>query len=155
MIQRIQTVYLLLTTILSLVFLNGKILRFPGKEETTLSIGLDWINMTNNFGGPEILWTLVAITILIILVLLVSLTAIFFYKKRKVQMKLVFFCITIVCLLLLVSILYFVFSKRDYCGEIRVGLDVFILPLLMLFPILAYRRIRKDEELVRSYDRLR
>ncbi len=68
MIQRIQTVYLLLTTILSVIFLNGHIIKFAGGPKNVLYVGSDGIRIMDNTGGSETIWILLILTCLIILI---------------------------------------------------------------------------------------
>jgi len=155
MIQRVQTVYLFLTTILSVIFLSGHIIKFPDGQKNVLDISSEGIRIAENVDGPATLWILMILTSLVLLILLFSFITVFFYRKRKIQMKLAAVVIILVCLLLLGSVGYYFFVTRLYTGEIRLGLNMIILPVMLLFSYLAYRGISKDEELVKSYDRLR
>jgi glucan phosphoethanolaminetransferase (alkaline phosphatase superfamily) len=155
MIQRIQTVYLLLTTILSVIFLNGHIIKFAGGPKNVLYVGSDGISIMDNTGGSETIWILLILTCLIILITMVSLISIFLFKKRKIQMKMAVGLITLICLLILASAVYYISVIIKYSGEIHLGMNVVIMPLMLLFSYLAYRGIKKDEELVKSYDRIR
>jgi glucan phosphoethanolaminetransferase (alkaline phosphatase superfamily) len=155
MIQRIQTVYLLLTTILSVIFLNGHLIKFTGGQKNVLDISSDGVRIVDNIDGSTTLWILLLLTSLVLLILLFSFIAVFFYRKRKIQMKLAGGLIILVCLLILGSAFYYFFVTRQYAGEIRLGMNMLILPVMLLASYLAYRGIKKDEELVKSYDRLR
>ena len=155
MIQRIQTVYLLLTTILSVIFLNGHLIKFDGGQKNVLDISSDGVRIVDNIDGSTTLWILLLLTSLVLLILLFSFIALFFYRKRKIQMKLVGGLVILVCLLILGSAFYYFFVTRQYTGEIRLGLNMVILPVMLLASYLAYRGIKKDENLLKSYDRLR
>jgi hypothetical protein len=155
MIQRIQTVYLLLTTVLSVIFLNGHLIKFAGTQKNVLDISSDGVRIIDNIDGSTTLWILLLLTSLVLLILLLSFIAVFFYRKRKIQMKLAGGLIFLVCLLILGSAFYYFFVTKQYTGEIRLGLNMLILPVMLLASYLAYRGIKKDEELVKSYDRLR
>jgi hypothetical protein len=155
MIQRIQTVCLLLTTILSVIFLNGHIIRFADGPKNVLYVGSDGVRIIDNTGGPETVWILVLLTFLILTILLISLITIFLYKKRKIQMKLSTGLIVFVCILILAAAYYYISVTIKYSGEIKPGINLMILPLMLLFSYLARRGIKRDEMLVKSYDRLR
>ncbi len=155
MIQRMQTIYLLLTTILSVIFLNGHIIRFVNGPKNVLYVGSDGIRIIDNIGGSETLWILLLLTFLIVLIILLSLITVFLYRKRNIQMKLAAGLIVFVCILILAAAYYYISVTMKYSGEIKPGLNVIILPVMLLFSYLAYRGIKKDEELVKSYDRLR
>lgn len=155
MIQRLQTLYLLLTTILSVIFLNGHIIKFNEGPKNVLDISSEGIRIIDNIDGPATLFILLLITILVLIIAFFSLAIIFFYKKRKLQLKMSGLLIILVCLLILGSAFYYFFVTRQYAGGIRLGINMLILPMMLLASYLAYRGIRKDEELVKSYDRLR
>ena len=155
MIQRIQTLYLLLTTILSGLFLNGHIVKFPGTRRNILYVGSDGISLTNGTGGKETLYILLLITTVILAVFLISLIAIFLFKKRKAQMKMASACIVLSFVLIIASAIYVIIVYRSTGGSLKPGMNIIIMPLILLFSWLAHRGIRKDEELVKSYDRLR
>ncbi len=70
-------------------------------------------------------------------------------------MKMAVGLIILVCLLILASAIYYISVIIKYSGEIHLGINVVIMPLMLLFSYLAYRGIKKDEELVKSYDRIR
>jgi hypothetical protein len=155
MIQRMQTVYLLLTTILSIIFLNGHIIKFADGPKNVLYVGSDGIRIIDNTGGAETIWILLLLTLLIVLILLISLITAFLYRKRKIQMKLSAGLIVLVCLLILAAAYYYISVTIKYSGEIKPDINAIILPVMLLFSYLAYRGIRKDEKIVKSYDRLR
>lgn len=146
MIQRIQTIYLLLTTITSILFLTGEIFLF--EDGTAISISQLTSDIQNS--GLNII-----LLILLLVVPALSILIIFLYKNRKLQMRMSLMLIFLVLSLLGISgyFIYNLTSSSDTGLMINFKL---ILPVLMLiFSFLAYRGIKKDEEIVRSYDRLR
>jgi hypothetical protein len=155
MIQRIQTLYLFLTTALSALFLNGHIVNFPGSRRNILYIGSDQLSLTDNTGGKATLYILLLITAAIIAIFLVSIIAIILFKKRKAQMKMAVACIILSGIVMITSAIYIIIVYRSTGGALKPGMNIIIIPLILLFSWLAYRGIRKDEELVKSYDRLR
>jgi hypothetical protein len=93
--------------------------------------------------------------ILLILIAAISLITIFLFKNRKTQLKLsvVLIMLSIILLLAVASYAFLLSGKYNSLLQFRVNL---LFPVLVLiFSILAYRGIKKDEELVKSYDRLR
>ena len=150
MIQRIQTVYLLLTTILAVLFLSGTIINF----ENGINLNLEGISGVVS-SGPEYGKNELSFTILLIAVPIMSFITIFLYRNRKSQMKLTILLIMLILLEIAAGAYYTHYVMGNFNTYPVPGLKL-ILPLLMLiFAILAYRGIRKDEKLVRSYDRLR
>ncbi len=154
MIQRIQSLYLLLTIIISLLFLTGDFIRFrtsDGSEFQLTSMAIfDGIGNENlHREGPI---PLSAVSFLVPLVFTVSL---FLYRKRKLQMKMI---TTGIILVLLMIILILppsleIMEKNDAVP--MPGFRLALLPLMILFPLMARRRVRSDERLVSSFDRIR
>lgn len=154
MIQRIQTLYLLLAAIL-VVTVNF----FPlahcqqGAEVcyTMTSIGVD------STGAPfpgAVYWScfLPACSFFALLLIIM---AVFGYKNRVVQMRRCVYAI----LVLLVYYVFFgiqIWTMNDVTGIFPDLALVAELPLIaIVFVFLAGRAIKRDEDLVRSMDRLR
>lgn len=151
MIQRIQTVYLLLTTLVAALFLSGSIICFDNGATLRLTAITEKIAGAG-FEKFESIWPLTA---LFIIVPILSFLLIFLYKGRKVQMRLSLLLVLLILLTIGVCGYYVWNYLKTSQTNITFSYKL-ILPLLMLiFSILAYRGIRKDEEIVRSYDRLR
>jgi len=162
MIQRIQTVYLLLVTILAFASLVSQIGYYTVGEEIVASF--------NNFmfagygacasyksAGPY------ALGVLLLLVIFLSLITILLYRKRMRQLRLTI----ISCIMLVGYIVVYALFAYFYKGNIDVvlgaeGASTFHFRFVAIFPvislilnIMAIHGIRKDEALVRSLDRLR
>lgn len=155
MIQRIQSLYLLLTTVFSVLFLNGSIIKFVDKSNDTLIINFGGINKITTGGGTELIEKLIPFSILLLLITVLSIITIFFFKKRKLQIKFTKALLGIIVILICIIGYYTFYVIRNFNAEIMPGANL-ILPVLMLIcTYLAYRGIRKDVDLVKSYDRLR
>ncbi|OFY68502.1 MAG: hypothetical protein A2Y71_15690 [Bacteroidetes bacterium RBG_13_42_15] len=155
MIQRLQSVYLLLTTLCSVLFLSGNMLKFNDNSGNILSITYKGLKRIGGGAAPEQLEKFLPILIILLLIALISIVDIFIYRKRKLQTRFTIglFILTIILIIVLAGYSFFVIQNFD--AEISWSIKM-ILPLLMLlFTYLAYRGIRKDEDLVKSYDRLR
>lgn len=83
---------------------------------------------------------------------LLAAVAIFLYKDRKLQLKLVGIALV---LSLLNILLFFLQTKKFIAGEGNYGIGAIIPLLIPIFLILAIRGIYKDNKLVKSLDRLR
>jgi hypothetical protein len=155
MIQRIQSVHLFMTTILSLLFLNGSFLSFINKTGDVFKIGFTGIIRSTPGMPPEIIGRALPLIIIVILVTGLSLITIFLFKKRAIQLILSRLLICLISGLILISLYYSysVISKQDatFVPGIKTALPV----LQLIFSILAFRGIKKDDQLVKSYDRLR
>jgi hypothetical protein len=137
MIQRIQTVYLLI----ALVILGALPYIFP---LFTMSDGKDFRFMSDSF-----------YTVLFGLSTTLTLISILYFKKRQHQF--VLNRLTIILNLILLGL--FVYRSLNLSGEtVQVsekGIGMFLPIVAIVFLALANRAIKKDEDLVKSADRLR
>ncbi|MBY0534446.1 MAG: DUF4293 domain-containing protein [Chitinophagaceae bacterium] len=139
MIQRIQTIWLLIAGVLSVVTLK---LAFFGGNITDATGVKVWseLNGTSNF---LMLLLTVGVTVL-------SAITLFLFKNRKLQLRLT--AAAIIVSLLLIT-LYFVESQKYTEGKYALtSIFTFAMPV---FLVLAARAIYKDEQLVKSADRFR
>jgi hypothetical protein len=155
MIQRIQSLYLFLTTLLSLLLFEGSFLSFTEKSGSVLNVTFNAILRNTGSTGFEPVEKLIPLSVLIILIPVFSLVTIFLYKNRKIQMRLALSVIILIAGFVLLSIYYTSVICLKYNAQIVPGYKMFIPLLLIVFNYLAYKGIKKDEDLVRSYDRLR
>lgn len=144
MIQRIQSVYLLIATLLSggLIF----ILNLWVNEQ-----GIEFFVM-DSFNSGNILLKVMAVLFFVSSVL--TLIAIFQFKKRQLQFVLGRLSI-LTNFIILGIVIYF---SQNLSGEINVsekGIGLLIPILTVVFVVIANRAIKKDEDLVKSVDRLR
>ncbi len=86
-----------------------------------------------------------------------ALVAIFLFRNRPLQMKLGYAGMVAAVLVIVVAIVLFMNASQNMATDIKVEdeLGVFAPPVALLFIILANRFIKKDENLVKSMDRLR
>jgi hypothetical protein len=155
MIQRLQSVYLFMTTVLSLLFLKGSFINFIDKSGTVLKITFSGIYRETGGVGLELLEKVIPLSVVILIIPLISLIAIFLYKSRTIQLRLTLFLIATVSGFILLSGFYSWKVISGFGGEIVPGFKMVLPVLMLLFAILAYRGIKKDDQLVKSYDRLR
>jgi len=155
MIQRIQSLYLLLTSLLPILFLSGTFLKFFNKSGTGYYVDFRGLWESGVPGGTRMINSLIPLSGVMILITILSVTAILFFKKRKVQMKLVGTIILLTIIFIGVMIFLFFRISEKFQAEILLVYRMFIPVLILIFGILAYQGIRKDENLVKSLDRLR
>ena len=136
MIQRIQSVYLFIVAILA-----GLGIYFPVWDDQKLNIikGFDNIYILSLFAS----------------VIVLSLLAIFLFNNRKLQFVLNRFNILINLILLGVFGYYTqtLSGEAIVVSEKEIGLVVPLISIVFLY--LANKAIKKDEDLVKSVDRLR
>lgn len=136
MIQRIQTVYLIV------VILLGAVLPF-------------FVNLWSDAAGNEIFAdNAVLVSLVFYASAVLALTAILMYKNRKNQ-----FVVNRLNMLLNLFLLgFFVYRSLNLSGEALVsekGIGMLIPVFSIVFLTLSNRAIKKDEDLVKSVDRLR
>ncbi|RHJ87632.1 DUF4293 domain-containing protein [Parabacteroides sp. AM08-6] len=152
MLQRIQTIYLLIIVALSVAMLFLPLAVLQIGEEL---LSFDATGLSTMAVQPELVyptWGLFALTAVIALLALLT---IFLFKKRILQIRLCVFN----AILMLGFYGMFVFFVWTIKGEMDITLSVkFALsfPLIsLILDYLAIRNIGADEALVRSLNRLR
>jgi prepilin signal peptidase PulO-like enzyme (type II secretory pathway) len=158
MIQRVQTIYLLLVAVFSALTSFFNLAIYTLNDELLFSYSIYAITPAD---GSEALqpgnW--LPQTLLLTIVVLLSIFTISKYKNRKLQLKIG----AINYLLLAAFIISSYFSIMNMSELLEMGDEVktiyhigFYLPIVAVsFQFLANRGIKKDEELVKSVDRLR
>jgi hypothetical protein len=154
MIQRIQTLWLLVAALLSGFLMKGGIVNFIDKAGQSYFTGFAGIYKITP-AGNELLVKSIPLSILVILIPLLSVFCTLIFKNRKIQKKftLILFAFSF-CLAILVTYYSFLIMKK-YDSEMVPGIKMIIPLLIMISATLAYRGISKDDKLVKSYDRLR
>ena len=143
MIQRIQTIYLFLASIVS----GGLIFMF--NLWSTLK---EQIYVVDLFVKELISFKMIPIMFFVSAIL--SIVTIFLYKDRKLQ----FVVGRIIILINLFLLALLIYLSLTLSGETLVsekGIGMFLPILAILLVVLANKAIKKDEDLVKSVDRLR
>lgn len=95
------------------------------------------------------------IPIVVLLIIILSVVAIFLYKNRKLQIKFAL-ATAVLSAVLTALVAWFAYSAGEkYQAVLSPGIRTFLPLVILLLSIMACLGIRKDENLVRSYDRLR
>ena len=136
MLQRIQTLYLLLAAI--------------------IAGGLSFVFNLWTTGDGEIVFAKDQVVVLLMFMLsaVLSLVAIFQFKNRKSQ----FMIGRLNIILNFILLGFFVYQSLNLSGETMVsekGIGMFLPIVSIVFLVLANKAIKKDEDLVKSVDRLR
>jgi hypothetical protein len=157
MIQRIQTIWLLLAS--AFVF---ALLLFPYFQYATAEGLAQVLKVNGVFGQVEGQVTLIEETWLLlictIIIALLPLYTVLKFKNRKQQLLLT--QINMIAVLGLIGWLYYNgASAMESMGKTwqvaNLGVGFFLLPIVIVFLFLARAGIKKDEKLIRSVDRLR
>ena len=144
-----------MTTILSFLFLSGSFLNFKDPAGTLIKVTLTQITGETLTAKNELPEKTFLLSLFIILIPVLSVITIFLFKKRRLQMLLVKFLIVLIIVLIIVSGSYSYIIMTKYNSEIIPGFRMVIPLLQLIFSVIACRGIRKDDDLVKSYDRLR
>ena len=140
MIQRLQTLWLLIAS--ALAFASLKLSFFSG------NILVENVKQFQRFTGMSSIFLM----ILTVVAGTGSLIAIFLYKDRKLQIKIT---AAVLILSVLNLILYYLQTNNFIPTDWAFDLTAIAALAIPFFLILAIRGISKDEKLIRSVDRLR
>jgi len=157
MIQRIQTVWLLASAVVLLglfVFPYVSYIDLVGLGKRIMVTGV--YSSVNNASVRESMTWLKAV--MVALVAIYPVFIVFFYKNRKKQIR---YALIEILLIVLLGV-WMLCSANALLGEIsqrvgvgNIGVGFFLLPIAIVFLVMAIRAIRRDEKLLKSADRLR
>ena len=161
MIQRIQTIYLLLATIAMAMTLHFPLATIvAGADEIVLNA----FNVSILGESVQATWLYICLLVMLALPTLLPVIIIFLFKNRMLQFRL--------CMSNIVLILGALACIAVFCWRMSIGISALeqyaevervfklgwasIMPVIsLIFVVLAMRGIAKDEALVRSLDRIR
>ena len=147
MIQRIQSLYLLLCVIAYVLLFFFPVAHYNASD-MVYNFSLLGISNANSNSTFPLIFAVAALGLTV-------LVTIFLFKKRMIQIR-----ITQIVLLAHIALLVAFFYVSDSIGK-RIGTDAvydvaaYLALIPLAFLVLANRAIIKDEKLVRSTDRLR
>lgn len=157
MIQRIQSLYLLIVALLMATLLFVPLGAFIGSSEEFVITAWGISSLSAPEAGKIV--TSPQMAILIIIAGLVPLVTIFLYKKRFLQLRL---CVVEIVLLIGVQIYIamYVLRANNFVSELENASMRFsvadILPIIgIILVCLAFRGVSKDIALLKSLDRIR
>ncbi len=155
MIQRIQSIFLLMVSIFM-----GLTVFLPiwGKSDGTNKIEMNSIEMVQTLAGDVVMeQTTVYLAIIAALTAILSFGNIFNYKNRRFQMKISLFCTLLIAIFIGASTLLTFYAQDNFSPQVGgvFGTGYFLPVAAVLFNWLSIRFIKKDEDMVRSADRLR
>ena len=153
MIQRIQSIYLLMVATL-----NGLLFIFPLNEIISNNhiLSISVMGVFEITGEQSVLIAdLYPLLVINLVAILLAFVSIFLFKNRKMQMRLTVYN-SIVNLSILTLALFYTYQIATI-HNISLGFSVgLIFPLISaFFSYLAFRAIQKDDNLIKSIDRIR
>lgn len=151
MLQRIQTVYLLLITVCAVWCLCAPVGHFHQNGMGVAELYNLWlapVDGARNFSP----W---AMFLLLFLTAVSSSVAVFLYKRRMLQVRLAVFggLFLVGYYIVLIAFVYLFKSRLE--ADFTVNWTVAFPAVALILEYLAFRGIMKDELIVRSLDRLR
>ena len=156
MIQRVQSVYLLLVTVVMSFLIVSPYARMVDADNQILIFKSHAIVIEANSGEPHTYKSTIAIISLVLLTSLISFVCIFLYNRRLIQIRICIINTVLLIMLLFVMYLYYkiTYNNLDVTDHsFRISA---IFPMIsIVLTIMAYRAIRHDDMLVNSFDRLR
>ena len=152
MIQRIQTIYLLVVALLMASLFIYPFAELLGASGQIFIFNFNGLSVENEEG--MYLFTLPPM-ILLILIVSISFLSIFLYKKRVLQMRINLFNLILMPGYLGLNYYYIQNFSKQLDGIVSYSVTA-IFPIIgAIITYLAIRAIGKDEALVRSMDRIR
>ncbi len=154
MIQRIQSVYLLIAAILVGVLYFFPFASFVVEQDMSM-FHISIKGLLADISDAKPIFRVIPLIIVISVSIIALLTAIMLYKRRMLQIRV---CITSIVLSLGLQglMFYYISVAKHQLGSQSSFSIVFVFPIISAILIyLAIRGIAKDEALVRSMDRLR
>ncbi|NVO11972.1 MAG: DUF4293 domain-containing protein [Bacteroidales bacterium] len=154
MIQRIQTVYLLVATILISLYFFFPFASFILEQDMSV-YHLSIKGLIPDAGCQKVLVRVIPLIFIISVIIAVYISSILLFKRRMVQIKL---CILNIILIIGFEccLYYFTRVSAQLLGSKTSYSIIFIFPVISaILTYMAIRGIAKDEALVRSVDRLR
>lgn len=156
MIQRVQSIYLLVVTILMsfIVVMPYAFLELPGNQ--SLLFKASQINLISAYDVVSIYKSTFAVILMVIVTGIFSFCIIFFYNHRILQIRLTLLNILLLIILAGTMLLYCFDARGDFDSSRLMFRLAMVFPVVsIVFSIMAIRAIRHDEMLVNSYNRIR
>lgn len=151
MIQRVQSLYLLLVAVLMAVTFFSPLLGLKSTDLSTLVMYSEGIFSAEKLIKPT--WGVISIAGMSALVAFIN---IFLFKKRKLQIKVGFITSFLIVFFYITLFTYFYVYTNQNGLELNSAYYGVILPVIaLILNFLAIRKIKSDEKLVRSLDRIR
>jgi hypothetical protein len=134
--------------------LNGDLLRFTAQNHEMLFVSFGGLSSVSG-NTTQIINSSILIRVLLILIPAITIVSIFLFRKRPIQKTAVLAVIIAALCLIIIEGYYWNLVAGKYNGVLLPGMKMIIPVLIIILAILAYLGIKKDEDIIKSYDRLR
>ncbi len=149
MIQRIQTVYLLIVTILLAVTIFFPMGYFVAADSSAYSFMPAGVTINEIFHST---W---GILVILVLSTLLSFVTIFMFKNRILQIRMTVFSSVLLIGYYLAFLAFMLMLKHDLGFSFRISWALSFPLIAIILNYLAIRAIGRDEVMVKAADRLR
>lgn len=149
MIQRIQTVFLLLVIALLVASMCLPVGYFIGADSAQYTFMPAGIAIKEQFHST---WGVLAI---LLLSAIISFSTIFMYKNRMLQIRMTVFCSVLLLGYYLAFLAFMFMLKSDLQASFRISWALCLPLVAIILNYLAIRAIGRDEVMVKAADRLR
>lgn len=157
MIQRIQSLYLLIVFIASILVFFFPVASFLS-EASGEYLKLFVFSVENYVPVSQLVYKstfTLPLIVIDIFILVLTAVSIFYYKKRFLQIRLVNFAILLEIVLIVLMFFYTDRLSKDTGVTTSYEIGAIFPVISLVFLVLALRGIKKDEKLIRSLNRLR
>lgn len=151
MIQRIQSVYLLLVTVLLVVAICMPVGQFIGADGVTTHV-FKPLGISMADGGYQSTWGLFGI---LLLSALIAFCTIFLFRNRMLQVRMTIFSSILLIGYYIAFCVFMFVLKSDLDASFRLGWALCLPLISIILNYLAFRAIYRDEVMVKAADRLR
>ncbi|MBN1789185.1 MAG: DUF4293 domain-containing protein [Bacteroidales bacterium] len=156
MIQRVQSVYLLLVTILMSFFLVRPYAFISLKDGQILNFHAHKIEYSQAGESTSVYKKTISVIMLVFITGLLSLSNIFLFHHRIKQMRICLLNGVLILILIIILIIHYNSAMHSLDTLRHTWRLAAVFPALALvMNVMAYRSIQHDEMLVNSYNRIR
>ena len=156
MIQRVQSVYLLLITVLMSFLFISAYADLKLDDGTELLFKSYSITKISPDQASSLYKSTVPVVFLVLVIGILSFFTIFIYNRRIIQIRLSMVNIFLILALILAMLIYYLTTKNAFPdGKFNFRMPMIYPVLSLIFCFMAIRGIRHDELLVNSYKRIR
>jgi glucan phosphoethanolaminetransferase (alkaline phosphatase superfamily) len=156
MIQRVQSIYFLVVTILMsfLLVMPYAFLELPGNQSLLFRVSNVYLVSATDI--VSVYKSTFVVVLFVLITGIFSFCIIFFYNHRILQIRLTLLNLLLIVVLAALMLYYCVDARSDFEGSKLLLKLSMVFPVLgLVFSFLAIRGIRHDEMLVDSYNRIR
>ena len=154
MIQRIQSLYLLISSAICTILIFSPLASFRQGDQIAAELFSYGVKKVGN-ADLLISYNPVILVVLVTISAMLGIFTIFQYKKRPLQVLLSTFNIIILLVMLGMMVYYCIVISQGLNGSINYYIQAIFPFISIILLFLAIKSIRKDEKLIRSVDRIR